>query len=135
MVSRLIAPHLSQVFFQSVVVENRPGAGALIGTDMVSKQAVDGYMLRVSHAGLPKASGLSMAGAFGTEGLARAHRAAAHGPNPQVLVKADVATRLEDLQALPRNPALLGDDFVRWVRSQIDAWHTVANNVIVEVIG
>lgn len=53
----------------------------------------------------------------------------------KVLVKADVATRLEDLQALPRNPALLGDDFLRWVRSQIDAWHTVANNVIVEVIG
>ena len=49
-VSRLIAPHLSQALGQSVVVENRPGAGGLIGTDMVSKQAADGYTLLVSHA-------------------------------------------------------------------------------------
>ena len=49
-VSRLIAPHLSQALGQSVVVENRPGAGGLIGTDMVSKQPADGYTLLVSHA-------------------------------------------------------------------------------------
>ena len=49
-VSRLIAPHLSQALGQSVVVENRPGAGGLIGTDYVSKQAADGYTLLVSHA-------------------------------------------------------------------------------------
>lgn len=49
-VSRLIAPHLSQALGQSVVVENRPGAGGLIGTDYVAKQAADGYTLLVSHA-------------------------------------------------------------------------------------
>ena len=49
-VSRLMAPHLSQALGQSVVVENRPGAGGLIGTDHVSKQAADGYTLLVSHA-------------------------------------------------------------------------------------
>ncbi len=49
-VSRLMAPHLSQALGQSVVVENRPGAGGLIGTDFVSKQAADGYTLLVSHA-------------------------------------------------------------------------------------
>jgi tripartite-type tricarboxylate transporter receptor subunit TctC len=49
-VSRLMAPHLSQALGQSVVVENRPGAGGLIGTDYVSKQAADGYTLLVSHA-------------------------------------------------------------------------------------
>ncbi len=49
-VSRLMAPHLSQALGQSVVVENRPGAGGLIGTDFVAKQAADGYTLLVSHA-------------------------------------------------------------------------------------
>lgn len=49
-VSRLMAPHLSKALGQSVVVENRPGAGGLIGTDHVAKQPADGYTLLVSHA-------------------------------------------------------------------------------------
>ena len=49
-ISRLVAPHLSQALGQTVVVENRPGAGGLIGTDFVAKQPADGYTLLVSHA-------------------------------------------------------------------------------------
>ena len=49
-VARLMAPHLSQALGQTVVVENRPGAGGLIGTDYVAKQPADGYALLVSHA-------------------------------------------------------------------------------------
>jgi tripartite-type tricarboxylate transporter receptor subunit TctC len=49
-VARLMAPHLSQAIGQTVVVENRPGAGGLIGTDYVAKQPADGYTLLVSHA-------------------------------------------------------------------------------------
>jgi tripartite-type tricarboxylate transporter receptor subunit TctC len=49
-VSRLMAPHLSQALGQSVVVDNKAGAGGLIGTDYVSKQPADGYTLLVSHA-------------------------------------------------------------------------------------
>ncbi|MDP2816729.1 MAG: tripartite tricarboxylate transporter substrate binding protein [Polaromonas sp.] len=49
-VSRLMAPHLAQALGQTVVVENRAGAGGLIGTDYVSKQPADGYTLLVSHA-------------------------------------------------------------------------------------
>jgi tripartite-type tricarboxylate transporter receptor subunit TctC len=49
-VARLMAPHLSQAIGQAVVVENRPGAGGLIGTDYVAKQPPDGYTLLVSHA-------------------------------------------------------------------------------------
>ena len=50
-VSRLIAPHLSQALGgQTVLVENKPGAGGLIGTDFVAKQPADGYTLLVSHA-------------------------------------------------------------------------------------
>jgi tripartite-type tricarboxylate transporter receptor subunit TctC len=49
-VSRLMAPHLSAALGQTVLVENRAGAGGLIGTDFVSKQPADGYSLLVSHA-------------------------------------------------------------------------------------
>jgi len=49
-VARLMAPHLSQALSQTVVVDNKPGAGGLIGTDLASKQAADGYTLLVSHA-------------------------------------------------------------------------------------
>jgi tripartite-type tricarboxylate transporter receptor subunit TctC len=49
-VSRLMAPHLAQALGQSVFVENRAGAGGLVGTEYVSKQQADGYTLLVSHA-------------------------------------------------------------------------------------
>ncbi len=49
-IARLMAPHLSQALSQTVVVENRAGAGGLIGTDFASKQPADGYSLLVSHA-------------------------------------------------------------------------------------
>lgn len=49
-VARLMAPHLSQAIGQTVVVENKAGAGGLIGTDYASKQPADGYSLLVSHA-------------------------------------------------------------------------------------
>jgi len=44
---RVIAQHLSEQLKQSFVVENRPGAGAIIGTDAVAKAAPDGYTLLV----------------------------------------------------------------------------------------
>ena len=44
-VSRLIAIELSKTLGQSVVVENKPGAGTVIGVDSVAKAAPDGYAL------------------------------------------------------------------------------------------
>jgi tripartite-type tricarboxylate transporter receptor subunit TctC len=41
--SRLIAERLSQVFAQPVVVENRAGAGGIVGAEIVAKSRNDGY--------------------------------------------------------------------------------------------
>lgn len=280
-VSRLMAPHLSAALGQNVVVENRPGAGGLIGTDYVSKQQPDGYTLLVSHAavhvyatatrrampfdavgdfthlgmlceapmilavraqspfqslnqyvaaartrpvrygtsgigsanhlfgellkiegkapnhdhvpyqgsapamqdllggqiegvfdpittnvaalkagslralavstpkrlaalpsiptfaeaGFPKLTGSQWLGLSAPKGLPApiAQRLAAL--IPEVLARPDVATRLDELQTLPRTPNLMGDDFVQLVKAQIDSWRTVARASNVEVIG
>jgi tripartite-type tricarboxylate transporter receptor subunit TctC len=279
-VARLIAPHLSQALGQTVVVENRPGAGGLIGTEYVSKQPADGYSLLVSHASVhiyatatrnvmpfdPVADFTHMAMLveapmvllvraqspdqtlaqyvnraktrpvrYGTSGVGSANhlygellkieaQAPEHdhvpyqgsapamqdllagnidslfdpvttnvaqlkagslralavstparlpalpniptfaelgypsftgsqwlglsGPKnlpapiaqrltalmPEILAKPDVMARLEDLQTLPRKAPVLGDDFSRLIRSQIDTWTKVARRAKVEVI-
>ena len=45
--ARVIAQHLSEQLKQTFLVENRPGAGSIIGTDAVAKSAPDGYTLLV----------------------------------------------------------------------------------------
>lgn len=45
--ARVLAQHLSAETKQSFLVEDRPGAGSLIGTDAVAKSAPDGYTLLV----------------------------------------------------------------------------------------
>jgi tripartite-type tricarboxylate transporter receptor subunit TctC len=42
---RFIAQRLGDALGQAIVVDNRPGAGAVIGTDAVAKSAPDGYTL------------------------------------------------------------------------------------------
>jgi tripartite-type tricarboxylate transporter receptor subunit TctC len=43
--ARQLAHHMSESLKQSFVVENRPGAGSIIGTDAVAKSPADGYTL------------------------------------------------------------------------------------------
>jgi tripartite-type tricarboxylate transporter receptor subunit TctC len=45
---RLVAEQLTQKFKQSFVVENRPGAGGAVGSELVAKSDPDGYTFVVS---------------------------------------------------------------------------------------
>ena len=47
-VARVIAPRLSESLGQSVIVENRAGAGGLLGTAATAQAAPDGYTLTTS---------------------------------------------------------------------------------------
>jgi len=50
-VARLIGPRLSEALGQSVIVDNRPGAGGVVGATMVAKSAPDGYNLLMGTPG------------------------------------------------------------------------------------
>jgi tripartite-type tricarboxylate transporter receptor subunit TctC len=45
--ARILAQHLSEETKQSFIVDDRPGAGSIIGTDAVAKSTPDGYTLLV----------------------------------------------------------------------------------------
>lgn len=49
--ARKVGQMLSERMGQPVVVENRPGAGGVVGTDAVAKSPADGYTLLVTYAG------------------------------------------------------------------------------------
>src|ERR671915_739366 len=51
LIARAIAPRMGEKLGQPVVVENRPGAGGMIGVDAVAKSAPDGYTIGLAAAG------------------------------------------------------------------------------------
>ncbi|ALD93312.1 tripartite tricarboxylate transporter substrate binding protein [Cupriavidus gilardii] len=51
MVTRLIGDQLSKVWGQPVIVDNRPGAGGIVGTSLAAKAPADGYTLLMGSVG------------------------------------------------------------------------------------
>jgi tripartite-type tricarboxylate transporter receptor subunit TctC len=48
LIARSIGSGMAKALGQSVIIENKPGAGTIIGTDMVAKSPPDGYTLVIS---------------------------------------------------------------------------------------
>ena len=50
-VARIVARRASEIIGQVIVIENRGGAGSIIGTDLVNKSEPDGYTLLLGQSG------------------------------------------------------------------------------------
>src|SRR5262245_31968143 len=50
-IARILAQRMQEKFGQNVIVENRPGAGGVLGNEAVANSAKDGYTLGVQTAG------------------------------------------------------------------------------------
>ncbi len=50
-VARMIAQPMQELLGQTVIIDNKPGAGGTIGTDLASKQPADGYTLLFGNSG------------------------------------------------------------------------------------
>ena len=49
-ICRLLMPRISEALGQTIVIDNRPGAGGVIGRDLAAKATPDGYTLLASDA-------------------------------------------------------------------------------------
>ena len=52
LLARAAAEGAGKVLGQTIIVDNKPGAGAILGTDVVAKAAPDGYTFLISAAGV-----------------------------------------------------------------------------------
>src|SRR6185369_1837712 len=50
-IARVVAQRMSELLGQTVVIDNRGGAGGVVGTDAVAKAAPDGYTIGICSAG------------------------------------------------------------------------------------
>lgn len=50
-VGRIVANAMSPILGQSLIIENRPGAGGMLGTELGAKSPADGYTLTLASAG------------------------------------------------------------------------------------
>jgi tripartite-type tricarboxylate transporter receptor subunit TctC len=84
--------------------------------------------------GYPKLTGSQWLGLSAPKGLPAPIGQRLSAPIPEIPAKPDFAASLEELQTLPRKNAVMGDEFVQLIRSQIETWRGVAKLANVKVI-
>jgi tripartite-type tricarboxylate transporter receptor subunit TctC len=50
-IARVVGQRMSEILKQPIVIDNRGGAGGILGTDMVAKSEPDGYTIAITSAG------------------------------------------------------------------------------------
>jgi tripartite-type tricarboxylate transporter receptor subunit TctC len=100
--SRIVGERLGQIYGQQFVVDNRPGAGGLIGSDLVRNAAPDGYTLAMI--GQPHISNVLLRDPRPYDPLKdfAAISLVASTPNVIVLAKGIEAKTIPDLIALAK---------------------------------
>ena len=102
--SRIIAPRLSSQLGQQVVVDNRGGAGGMIGVDLVAKSPPDGYTVVIGSVG-PIAINVSL------------YSKMAYDPKKDLVPVARVANALNVLVVHPSLPVKNVKEFVAFAKS------------------
>ena len=99
---RVLARKLTEVWGQQVVVDNRPGAGGNIGTDLMAKAAPDGYTLGIAPSTHAIAPGLYAKLPFDTLKDFTFISLIASGPNIVVCHPSVPVTTVRELIALAK---------------------------------
>ncbi len=102
LMARLIAPGLGRELGQTVIVENRPGAGGQIGASYVAKAAADGYTLMVDASSYAVNPSLYPRLPYDPAKAFRAIGVLARYPNVLVANPAFPTTTVKDVLALAR---------------------------------
>ena len=100
--SRLVGERLGQIWGQQLAVDNRPGAGGLIGSDLVRQAAPDGYTFAM--VGQPHLSNVLLREPSRTtrSRISRPSRSSARRPNVIVVGKGIDAKTIPDLIAIAK---------------------------------
>ncbi len=123
--ARLLGRKFQESMGQSVVVENRPGAGSMIGTELVAKSPADGYTLLCAAASLASAVTL--------------HRNLAFDVQRDLAPVSQISSNAQFLIAHPSLPAASLSAFIALAKKQVGKMNAAsggtgtANHLVLEM--
>ena len=120
--ARVIGQPLSSMWGEAVVVDNRPGAGVMLGTEMASKAVPDGYTMLVINANLAPNAILHEKQSV-VKNLAAVIKIA-DLPNALAVPSSSSATSVKDLVALAKTTKM----------TYSSAGHGTVGNILAEML-